>query len=70
MVMKSLCNEWLTSFSKNDYENVVIGAFGNAELEEPEVSRNATVTLSFLQLLQLIKSVTGISRNSSCFSNH
>ena len=66
MVMKSLCNEWLTSFSKNDYENVVIGAFGNAELEEPEVSCSSTVTLNFLQLHQSVESVTVISRNTSC----
>ncbi|XP_076447635.1 uncharacterized protein LOC143284643 isoform X2 [Babylonia areolata] len=38
MVMKSLCNEWLATFAKNDYENVNLGGGKSDEAQEPEES--------------------------------
>ncbi|KAL8610220.1 hypothetical protein ACOMHN_038915 [Nucella lapillus] len=38
MVMRSLCNEWLTAFVKHDYENVTLSNASPHQLEEPEES--------------------------------
>jgi hypothetical protein len=50
MVMKSLCNEWLASFSEHDYENVVLPGDEPPDEEAPPIPPTPVVMTSFFCL--------------------